>query len=133
MSLKSGAAAMARLSALLVFAAVARDALAADSQRPRAVATFESLGLYWSPGTDPGAAGCEAKYRKAGAAAWKDGLPLWYDARNGECRGSLVQLSPGTAYEVRLKTRDGKQGADSPRRRPVESVTGRAWDVGHPR
>jgi hypothetical protein len=109
MSPKSGAAAMARLSALLVFAAVAREALAADSQRPRAVATFESLGLYWSPGSDPGAAGCEVKYRKAGDAAWKDGLALWYDARNGECRGSLVHLSPGSAYEVRLKTRDGKQ------------------------
>jgi hypothetical protein len=65
--------------------------------------------LYWTPGSDAAAAGCEVKYRKAGDAAWKDGLALWYDARDGECRGSLVHLSPGSAYEVRLKTRDGKQ------------------------
>jgi hypothetical protein len=98
------------LSALLVFAGVVRDARGADAPLLRAVATFESLGLYWTPGTDPGAAGCEVKYRKAGDAAWKEGLALWYDARNGECRGSLVHLSPGTAYEVRLKTQDGRQG-----------------------
>jgi hypothetical protein len=109
MHLNLNIAAMTRFSALLVFTAVARNALAADARPPRAVATFESLGLYWTPGSDPGAAGCEVKYRKAGDAAWKDGLAMWYDARNGECRGSLVHLSPGSAYEVRLKTQDGRQ------------------------
>jgi hypothetical protein len=65
-----------------------------------AIATFESLGLYWTPPDDPGAAGCQVRYRQSGALAWKDGLAMWYDARNGECRGSLVHLSAGTTYEV---------------------------------
>src|SRR6266850_5123046 len=64
----------------------------------KAIATFESLGLYWTPPANPGAAGCLARYRSASDKAWKDGLAMWYDARNGECRGSLVHLAPGTSY-----------------------------------
>ena len=66
----------------------------------RAVPTFESLGLYWKPASNPGAAGCSVRYRKAGDVDWKDGYPMWYDARNGECRGSLVHLAPDTQYEI---------------------------------
>jgi len=69
-------------------------------QPPRAVATFESIGIYWAPGNNPGSAGCQVQYRKQGDTAWKPGLAMWYDARNSECRGSLVQLAPGTAYEI---------------------------------
>jgi hypothetical protein len=59
--------------------------------------------LYWKPPADPGPSGCPVRYRKAGdSSSWKDGLPLWYDARNRECRGSLVQLSPGTKYEIEV-------------------------------
>jgi hypothetical protein len=68
----------------------------------RAVATFESLGLYWAPGTNPGAAGCQVQYRKVGESAWKQGLALWYDSRNSECRGSLVHLTPGSDYQVQF-------------------------------
>ncbi len=65
-----------------------------------AVPTYEAAGLYWqSPG---GSAGCEVKYRKQGEASWSQGLPLWYDARDSQCRGSLVGLSPNTAYEAEL-------------------------------
>ena len=66
------------------------------------VATFESIGLYWKPPADPGAAGCPVKYRKKDESEWRAGLPLWYDARNRECRGSLVQLTPGTKYEIEV-------------------------------
>jgi len=66
------------------------------------VATFESIGLYGKTQADPGPAGCPVKYRKKDEAAWKEGLPLWYDARNRECRGSLVQLQPGTKYEIEV-------------------------------
>jgi hypothetical protein len=63
-----------------------------------AVPTYEAAGLYWqSPG---GSNGCEVKFRKTGEAAWSQGLPLWYDARDSQCRGSLVGLSPNTSYEV---------------------------------
>jgi hypothetical protein len=84
----------------------------------RAVATFESLGLYWTPPADPGAAGCEVRYRRAGDGAWKKGLDLWYDRRNRECRGSLVMLSPGTAYEVQLAL---------PGQPPAATLTARTW------
>jgi len=67
---------------------------------PRAVATFESIGVYWTPPADPGAGGCALQFRKAGETAWREALPLWFDARNRECRGSLVQLKPGTQYEI---------------------------------
>jgi hypothetical protein len=65
-----------------------------------AVPTYESVGLYWqSPG---GSAGCEVKYRKSGETAWAQGLALWYDARDGQCRGSLVSLAANTWYQVEL-------------------------------
>jgi hypothetical protein len=72
-----------------------------------AVATFHSLGLTWAP--PDGAAGveCSVRYRAEGESAWHDGLPLWYDARDDEYRGSLVQLRPGTAYEVELSLETG--------------------------
>src|SRR2546423_6908586 len=72
------------------------------SQPPRAVATFESIGVYWSPSANPGTAGCQIQYRKQGDTAWQPGLAMWYDARNSECRGSLVQLTPGTTYDIQV-------------------------------
>jgi hypothetical protein len=84
--------------ALLLFL-LAGNAVAGN---PHAVPTFESVGLYVKPERDPGAQGCAVRFRKAGEDAWREGLPLWFDARNGECRGSLVRLSPGTLYEVDL-------------------------------
>jgi hypothetical protein len=69
---------------------------------PKAVATFESIGLYWTPPADPGPGGCAMKYRRSGEPQWREGFPLWYDARNKECRGSLVQLAPGTRYEIEV-------------------------------
>ena len=50
---------------------------------PRAVATFESVGLYWSPGINAGAAGCQLQYRKSGETTWRPALAMWYDSRNG--------------------------------------------------
>ena len=66
------------------------------------VATFESIGLRWSPGTNPGSAGCQVRFKKATESAYRPGLALWYDARNSECRGSLVHLTPDTSYDIQL-------------------------------
>ena len=92
------------LMLLLVSGAAAADAARASADGPRAVATFESIGRYWKPPADPGPAGCEAKFRKSGSHEWREALPLWYDRRDGECRGSLVHLEPGTAYEVKVSS-----------------------------
>src|SRR5688572_7884842 len=84
----------------LAFAALVAHAQTATlpSTNTIAVPTYESVGLYWtSPG---GTNGCQVKFRKAGATAWTQGLDMWYDARDSQCRGSLVHLTPNTSYQV---------------------------------
>ncbi|KKQ46373.1 MAG: hypothetical protein US62_C0001G0016 [Candidatus Woesebacteria bacterium GW2011_GWA1_37_8] len=63
------------------------------------VVTFNSISLYWSSGST---GDCEVNYRMLGSSTWKEGYPLWFDSRNGECRGSLVNLIPNTTYEIHL-------------------------------
>ena len=88
------------MAAAIVFAAVS-IAAAAENSPARAVATFESLGLYYDR---PAAKdGCHVRYRVAGAAEWRDGYPLVYDARENQYRGSLVGLQSNTPYEIRLE------------------------------
>jgi hypothetical protein len=94
---------MDRNRLLLLALLWASSAFAAE---PRVVATFESLGIYWSPPEKPDAAGCAIQFRKAGESTWREGLPLWYDPRNRECRGSLVQLEPATKYKMRVGGRE---------------------------
>ena len=96
---------LAALAAVMTSACAAFSIHAAKpvrAQAPRAVATFESIGVYWAPGANPGTAGCQIQYKKHDATAWSPGLAMWYDARNGECRGSLVQLTPGTTYDIQV-------------------------------
>src|SRR6187401_1456499 len=65
-----------------------------------AVPTYESVGIYWNnPG---GTSGCQVRFRKSSEGTWRQGLDLWYDARNSQCRGSLVHLEQNTDYEVEL-------------------------------
>ena len=90
---------------------------------PRAVPTFESIGLYWTPPSNPGASGCAVVFRKAGDSRWREGLNLWYDARTNECRGSLVLLDPGTAYEIRIGI---------PGRAPTTDIIATTWNERFP-
>jgi len=89
---------------VLLVLAFSAHAVAAE---PRAVATFESIGLYWTPPADPGPGGCPVRFRRTGETAWRDALPLWFDARERECRGSLVQLQPGSRYEIEVGNMSG--------------------------
>jgi hypothetical protein len=77
--------------------------------RPRceAVPTFESVGLYGSLPQGPPTTAAQVAYRAVGQTAWKAAQDLWYDGRAlggrpAEYRGSIVELKPGTKYEVRL-------------------------------
>lgn len=92
--------------------ALALALLAAGQQAPAttalAIPTFHCLGLYWSP---PGGAADKTvavRYRKEGAADWKQGFPMRYnpiantDEELADYRGSIVELAPGTTYEVQL-------------------------------
>ena len=79
---------------------------------PSSVATFESIGLYWSPSAAPNQAAM-VEYRLAGLnGIWNKATNLWYDGRalNGrppEYRGSIVGLIPGMSYEIRTTLADG--------------------------
>lgn len=70
---------------------------------PRAVPTFECVGLYWKAGEGSADRECKVLYRPKSDQLWHRGLPLWFDRRNAEYRGSVVGLRPGTDYEVVLQ------------------------------
>jgi len=73
-----------------------------------AIPTFHCLGLYWSPPGGSADRDVTVRYRKEGAPAWKDALPMRYnpipdtDEDLTDYRGSIVDLVPGTAYEIQL-------------------------------
>ncbi|MCU0918575.1 MAG: fibronectin type III domain-containing protein, partial [Planctomycetes bacterium] len=86
-------------------------ALAWGDNQPQAVPTFHCVGLYWSPADGSAENTCRVRYRPAGTDSWREALPLWFDERQSadvpperrrQYRGSIVNLRPGTAYEVEL-------------------------------
>src|SRR5688500_13381838 len=97
---------------LLLTAILAFSAVALNASQPVAIPTFHCLGLYWSP---PGGATNKevlVRFRRAGAAAWNEALPMRFnpipntDQDLADYRGSIVGLNPDTAYEVELKLSD---------------------------
>src|SRR4051812_32053558 len=110
---------LAGASFLFIGLAIANwPAHAIDSAGVRAVPTYEAAGLYWS---NPGAnaqTGCEVKFRKQGDANWTQGLAMWFDSRNSECRGSIVGLANGAAYEAQMNL---------PGQAAAKSVTFTTW------
>ena len=109
----------------IVFAMTA-SAAAAQSTDTRAVPTYESVGLYWSnPPFGWTSSSCQVRYRPVGQGAWKQGHDLWFDSASNECRGSIVHLSPGTAYEAEISNTASKrvvQFRTWPNRVPVAST-----------
>jgi hypothetical protein len=73
---------------------------------PTAVATYQSIGLYWSPEGGAGNVAAKVQFREPGGR-WRAGLDLWFDVRDSQYRGSLVELKPGTRYEIRLALATG--------------------------
>ena len=77
---------------------------------PRAVPTFESIGLYWKTAAGGKEVSCQVSYREVGGTAWREARPLWFDLneheglpqRTHEYRGSIVNLTPDTSYEIKL-------------------------------
>jgi len=77
-------------------------------ERPSAVSTFHCIGIYWSPQDGSRDNVCQVHYRSEGSTGWKEALPLWYDDRGvggypAGYRGSIVNLDPGTVYEIKLE------------------------------
>ena len=77
-----------------------------------AVPTFHSIGLYWKPTNGVGQP-ASVRFRRQGTTAWRDGLELWWDERNDEYRGSLVELESNKVYEIQLKLGAGTPWTDT--------------------
>jgi hypothetical protein len=92
----------ALLAALLLYGTVAfAQATFPGGPNPKAVATFQSISLYWF-GVGGAGTPAQVEFKEAGASSWRRGLDLWYDARNTEYRGSIFELKPNTLYDIRL-------------------------------
>lgn len=84
---------------------------------PTTVSTYHNISIYWPSLPRPlSGESCKLEYREKGQTTWKNGLPLWYDSRNTECRGSLVNLKSGTDYDIRISS-DGL----------VETLSAKTW------
>jgi hypothetical protein len=79
-------------------------------QAQTAVPTFECIGLYWTP-SDGGGGEARVRFRRQGDDTWRQGYPLWYAQMDGEYRGSLVGLQPGTTYEIELTSPSGTRAS----------------------
>ncbi len=109
----------------LLFAALALPALAENAVEPGRFTvqhpTLHNLGFHWAiRGDDNRNAAVEVRFRPAGAAAWREALPLLriggerifrrrenleYTVPHGFA-GSILNLEPGTEYECRFEMRD---------------------------
>ena len=98
---------LALLAAIVAVAPLARATPSFDSSTAwNTVATYQSIGLYWKP-TSVSGGKATVRFRPQGAGTWREGHELWWDSRNGEFRGSLVELDDGTPYEIQLKVGTG--------------------------
>ena len=78
-----------------------------EANNPYAVTTFECIGIYYKVDTE-NLGECRVSYRPAGTNMWKEAMPLWFDRRDLEYRGSIIGLVQNTDYQIRL-TLAGKQ------------------------
>ncbi len=85
--------------------------------RPIAVSTFHSLGLYWAPLGGSATTAVEVRYRESGSGSFRNGHALWFDGETSGYSGSLVQLAPGTTYDVELTLLGG----------PTETLQATTW------
>jgi Right handed beta helix region len=104
----------------------------------RTYSTISSIGVEWDiVGDADHDATAAVAFRSAGAAGWRSALPLVRVDYNGSnmLAGSLLFLSPNTAYEIRLTLTDPDGGADvqtvvvTTRPIPVMPVSGRSFHV----
>ena len=100
---------------LVVVLSLACAVSAQEYDRERAgvslVSTFHCISVYWSPPQGGPGRTVSVKFRETGQAPWHPGLALRYNPIDTvECkadyRGSLVNLTPGTTYDIVL-TLDG--------------------------
>ena len=95
----------------IVWTASAETKLDQDKAGVSLVSTFHCISIYWSPAQGGPEREVSVKFRATGQKQWRPGLPLRYHpVDTSECkadyRSSLVNLTPGTTYDIVL-TLDG--------------------------
>ncbi len=103
---------MIRMCLVAVLVSLVCGRSASAGSQAQAVPTFHCVGLYWSPEGGSAENTCHVRYRKAGSQEWKEAMPLWFDGRelqealpaghSRQYRGSIVNLTPATEYEIEL-------------------------------
>jgi hypothetical protein len=71
------------------------------------VSTFHCLSVYWSPEGGAPEKKVFLKFRESSETGWREGLAMLFNPVKvpeckGDYRGSIVNLKPGTSYEVAL-------------------------------
>ena len=74
-------------------------------QNPYAVSTYECASVYWKT---PEAGACKIRYKEIKANTWRNGMDLVYDDRDGEYRGSIINLLPDSDYQIELISGNAK-------------------------
>lgn len=77
----------------------------AFSAAPTTVSTYHCLSLYWTPDDNGGGQPVTVQYRVTGDTTWRAALPMKYNPISspevkGDYRSSLVNLRPGTSYDI---------------------------------
>jgi len=76
---------------------------------PIAIPTFHCVGLYWSPEGGSPERRVLVRFRQVGETEWQEGLPMRFNPIENteedlaDYRGSIVNLRPGTRYEVEFQ------------------------------
>ncbi|MCL2640642.1 MAG: right-handed parallel beta-helix repeat-containing protein [Phycisphaerales bacterium] len=108
-----------KLVAMFCGLLVSASAALAEPVPASSVSTFHCLSVYWSPEEGGKDKQVLVRFREAGTQQWQTGLPMKYNpiedwkkpgtktpVSQGDYRGSIVNLKPGTTYEIGLKIKD---------------------------
>jgi len=85
------------------------------NSNPFAIPTFHCIGVYWSPPEGAADRDVLVKYRPYGASEWANALPMRYNPIStttedkADYRGSIVNLTPNTEYEIHLTLKGTSQ------------------------
>lgn len=99
------------ITLILSFSNLFAGAALTSAGTPKAVPTFECIGLTIPfSGDDNLNSTCSMQYKKAGSSVWKTGHSLFRCPQKREYRGSIVHLQPNTSYDVRVTCQDPDGG-----------------------
>lgn len=94
-------------------------AASANAARPFGSATFHCISVYWNPSSVDSTKKVMVKYRIANTQQWHEGYPIAYNHvpeaglhQKAVYRGSVVNLTPNTTYEITL-TEEGSDETET--------------------